>query len=60
MVFVSLSEMTGNTLEGDDTEGGDPRVGICRERGNFHNFKVISMVRVVCIFKSKEHMFPLL
>jgi hypothetical protein len=43
MIFASLSEMAGGTLEGDDAEGGDPSVGIYRERGNFHNFKIISL-----------------
>lgn len=44
MIFISLSGMTGDTLDGDDTEAGDPTVGVQRERGNFHNFKIVSLV----------------
>lgn len=46
MIFASLSEMAGDTLEGDDTEGRDSSVGIYREKVNFHNFKIISLAGV--------------
>lgn len=37
-------------MEGDDTEGGDPSVGVQRERGKISNFKIISLIGMCALY----------
>lgn len=37
-------------MEGDDTEGGDPSVGVQRERGKISKFKIISLIGMCALY----------